>query len=433
MIEIKGFITNIALVNNNPKNVAKLGELSAFARTYSKDIWQYQSPTGPDLRLEVFAIKKDGLPVDVIPTEFTSMAFELADYAYSQSTLIDQTSPIAEQELLWQDMFMGRIENVQLGALIYYNGHVVPEYVRCGISTYTGDTSDVTIWFTSEALERDYQFFEIDVVAPIINLNSFFLEYAAVKAAVNSVSEIDRNERVIAKRGTNPESIQRAVNVQWVDPNNPQVKINTIWYVLIYGRAGDNDQAIQQALIDFILANSNEPEARWRLVFPYLFRLTRMYVLPTWSTMAIEVRVSQHGIYSPIANAKASLDLVKNTLTSLTVNHVDANMEISHSPYRQVSLLTIGGPDNVGDNFKFSDYAPDYIAQASTSQDFNRQSKDTQLISQTIDQLLIFAEDPANQIAMPLGYRRVEIDLSLWVGKKVGDVEYLVLTRQVNP
>lgn len=431
MIQIKGFLTCMSLVNNNPRDVAKLGELSSFARTYSKDIWQYQSPGNADHRLEIFATRKDGQQLDVIPTEFTAMAFELAQFAYDQAPLLDQTTPKTDVELLWQDQFMGRIENVQLGDLVYYSGHCIPEYVRCKVSTYTGEDSDMVIWFAYEAMERDYDFYEIDVVQPIEALNTFFLEYAPVKAAVNSVSEIDRNERVIEVRGKFPESVQRAVEVQWVDPNNPTVKLTTIWYVLIYGRAGDNDQAIQQALIDHILAHSTEPESRWRLIFPYLFRLTRMYVLPQWQNMAIENRLSLHGIYSPIVGAKQALDTVKNTLTSLTVSHVDANMQVSFSPYRTLTLLTVGGMDNVGDNFKFTDYVPDYIAQASTSQDFNRQSKLTQQIAQTLDQLIIFAEEPAKQLHMPIGYRRVEIDGKIWVGRKVGDVEYLVLIREV--
>ena len=193
---------------------------------------------------------------------------------------------------------------------------------------------------------------------------------------------------------------------------------------------GNNSEAIKQAIIDYIMAHTSETEAAWKQILPFLFRVTRMYVIPRWDRIAIASRQSTVGIYSPITSVKENLTHAKTALSHLANAFVEEHLQVTHHKFRSVTLLTCGGEDNAQDKFKLTDYVPDYIAESSTSPDYSRMSETSKRFTVLMEELLIMAENFDAVAGMPINTRKVRINNVDYVGRKLGPVEYLVAIKE---
>jgi hypothetical protein len=59
-IVIKAFASNSATKNNLPNRTGVFGELSAYARTFSREITEYALDAYPSIELNVFSSLQDG-------------------------------------------------------------------------------------------------------------------------------------------------------------------------------------------------------------------------------------------------------------------------------------------------------------------------------------------------------------------------------------
>jgi hypothetical protein len=89
----------------------------------------------------------------------------------------------------------------------------------------------------------------------------------------------------------------------------------------------------------------------------------------------------------------------------------------------------VGGPDNHLAKFRLSDYVPDYIAESSTSEDFNRQSELTKSWTIALDKAILLAEVANDITDLPIGFRRVTAANKTFLAFKHNKVEYLVATK----
>ena len=154
------------------------------------------------------------------------------------------------------------------------------------------------------------------MIPPITPLDGFFTASANVRALIDEVTYIDTINAIQTAKTINPETTLVGETYAYVDPTNQTNLIPTNWTLLIYGPAGNNIDAIQNALINYILANSTHTQAQWTQILPSLFKQTEFTLVPMWDQYAVPNRNQQSGVYSPLANASRALSMMTSVAQS---------------------------------------------------------------------------------------------------------------------
>lgn len=425
---IKGFCTRKRQANNEPGQTAAFGELSTYVRTFAKDIGIYATVDYPEIEFNLFSNKRNGQAQNILNTEYLNAILQITEWIYSKSTTIDSGINKNDYLVNANNVFHGIVENLNIGAIKSAEGRTMPEWFKFKLSSIADN--EVTVWLSAAAMERDYDEYEITVVSPLINVDTLFRPIAEIRSALNLTPITDQMDKIQAARNKMPETVLKAESIQYINPVDNNITIDTTWYVMIYGPAGNNSEAIKYAIIDYILERSNESEAAWKQILPYLFKITRMFILPRWDKFAIPNRQLNVGIYSPIASAVESLTYARSHLSHMASTFIEENTEITHHKYRSIILICCGGDDNAQNKFKLSDYVPDYIGESSTSQDFNRMSETTKQWSVALEEMLIIAESFNSQSHLPIHTRVLTINNTKYLARKLGRVEYLLAIKE---
>ena len=427
-MRIKGFCTNALFVNNDPSKTSLLGELTTYARTFSKDIKIYNNTEYPGIELNIFSCKHDDDTEDNAPQEIIDLMLNICRWVYNGSTKPTE-APEYAVELHNQDEFFDELSEVTAGEIISSNGIWAPSKLTFKLRKH--DNVEVKLWFSTQVFENEYDEYEIVVVNPLLNMDVLFKPLADINKELANITVTSQIEKTQIIKNKNPETIMRAETIQYINPHDNDIRLDLVWYVLIYGPNGDNEDAIKEAIKKAVLENSSETEESWKQILPFLFKTTRMYVLPRWDKMSIPSRLDNVGIYSPISNVQEALRYARTFLSpEIVTEHVDFNLEITHHKYRSITLLACGGMDNALDKYKLSDYIGDYIAEPSTSQDFNRQSEYTRNWTVAMEEILILAENLSIQVSLPYGIRKVVVNDATFLSKRMGNVEWLVAIRE---
>lgn len=427
MLSIKGFCTRKRQANNSPGQTAVFGELSTYARTFSKDIGIYAHTQYPEIELNLFSHRFQGQPQGILDTAFAEAILAITDWIYQQSTLINDQIDKNDYLINLHNRFYSEIEHPEIGTIKAAEGRVMPVWFSFKLKH--SQDNYVKIWLSSASMEADYDEYDITVVSPLLHVDTLFRPANEIRAALATVPLTDQMDKVQTAKEQAPETVIRVETLQRVDPTNAQLSIDTHWYLLIYGPAGNNSEAIKQAIIQYILANSNEPEEAWKKILPFLFKTTRMFVLPRWDLMAIANRQTQVGIYAPTQSVTGALTYAKTALSHLPTTFVEEHLQSTHHKWRSISLLTCGHTDNAQEKYKLTDYVPDYIAESSTSQDFNRMSEVSKRWTVMMQEMLMIAEDIEKVNQLPVEIRKVQINQVWYISKRFGAVEFLVALK----
>lgn len=429
MLTVKGFVSQAQLADNRFNTTAAFGELSSYARTFSKDITVHTDPRWANTELNVFSCKLAGTGRVSLSTEFQEQIIEIGKWVYEFGMTAGPT--VGRQDFLvaFMDRFQGKVIDTNCGEFLVDGLRRMPQWLSWKKVSTNEPANAVKIWFNSASFERDYDEFEIVVIPPLANLNTFFRPTSEVVTALAARTVTQLMELAQEAKNKKPETTLRVESVDYVNPNNTSQIISTNWAVVIYGPAGEASDNIKGAIVSYILANSQETENSWKVIIPDLFRTTQMFILPRWDIYAIPNRTDRVGIYSPIVRVNESASFAKDFLSQLTALHIDNNLQVTHSTYRGLTLLAVGGPDNHLAKFRLSDYVPDYIAESSTSEDFNRQSDRTKAWTIVLDRAIILAEVANSVTDLPIGIRRVSVSGKNYLAFKHDKVEYLVATK----
>lgn len=432
-LSLKGFITDHSKVINTPGQIARFGELSTHCRTFSKDIQSLTSVAHPKVEVSVFShllmATKDQLAVSHVHAdmlvEFSGWLYETAVAFTASTTQVDVVAAIANR-------FENYVTNVIVDKVVGNNGLFLPTRIQMKVEMDAMEPLEVVLWTANAEFETGYDETDITVVPPLDAIDTFMTSYSGVVeqlSVVNPVRDLQRIETAIDKK---PPTHTVAITVTWIDPTQPSRTVATTWYALIYGSRGNTSDTINEALRDFILANSTAPEANWRIVMPDLFRVTRFLVIPMWTNAAIQGRMALPSIYSPVVSLKNIQD------SALTITDgagiIKSNCEVFNHPYRSLSLLMFAGEDNRENAKSLHQTIPDYIAVESIHEDFNRQSLMTQAFSNLIGGLIRAAENYTAGATMATGVRVVMFDSYTCLAAKHDNVEFVIRTKtQVHP
>lgn len=426
MLTIKGFASHTKLFDNAQNTTAVFGELSPHARSFSREISSYTSTLAPDVVLDVFVSKTETEPRASISTEFQEQMLKISSWCYTEALTYTSTTTKADFATKLLSQFFGVIKDLTIADLATSTNRKMPSWISF---TLEGTTANkIKLWFNNNSFEQEYDEYDIVIIPPMDNLNTFFRPVSEINAALAQRNISKLAEMLQEAKSKKPETILRVETVDYINPNTNSV-ITTNWGVLIYGPQGDNPDARKAALIAYILAHSNEPTSSWKQIVPDLFRTTQMFILPRWDKYAIPNRTDKVGIYSPISTVTESLTYAKSILTKLPALHVEQNLQVSHHTYGSISFLSVGGLDNYLNKFKLSDYFADYIAESSTNQDFNRQEELTKDWSNQLDRALQTAETMTSISSLPNGFRRTMVGTKLCLAFTFNKVEYIVVSK----
>jgi hypothetical protein len=304
----------------------------------------------------------------------------------------------------------------------------MPEMLQFTMTPNAGIITAVTLWFGNESLETNYDVYSILVVPPVAQLSVFFQSKDAVQTALDARPIDTMMQLVDTIKNKKPSTHISTLTVSWYNISQPSQSLSCTWFLVIYGPKGNNSEAINLAISNYILANSTQTSVNWKIVMPDLFRITRFTILPRWDKYAISP-TSIAGIYSPMGKVSEMLTFTQSKLSPLGNTYISNNLETTHHPYRSIQLLSVPGEDNRQGATSLAELIPDYIGQESIAEDFNRQSLYTRQWVSDMGDLLRVAEFYGINFVLLPGMRIIEqFDLDC-VAMKIKDVEFVVALK----
>jgi len=433
MYRFKGFVSIDSLANNTNGIVAPVGELSAYSMTYSKDIKSYPS-TVNSLSVYGFSSKSNISGVMSAPILVVDAALLIATWTHIRQQSLTELEVNNEFAAALLAEFSSTCENITHGVMVHSSdGKWYPEYISWKSKNYTDQDNQNIIWFSDNSFKEQYDEYEIVVIPPIVSLDSFFTNYSAAVALVNSRTYVSAMEVTQTARNGYPETILTAEQYDFINPVNATVKAPTNWTILIYGRAGNDSDLIKAAIVEYILTHTERTEEDWKVIFPDIFKSTEFLIWPRWHNYAVVNMVLQSGIYSPVVSLKKELDYIKAKLTGYSSTHVDNHLQAMGFPYKSICLLSIGSFENRNDKFKITDIYPDIINVSNMSLDFNRMYVDTKTILEHLAYMVYTAETMTEITELMSGYRKIERDGILYVSTLFNNVRYLVASKLTTP
>lgn len=425
----KSFCNVASLISNTPGVNSPVGELSAQAVTFSREVGIYEDAARPGYTLFNFKSTND---TGMVPVQQNVALQAMTLIKYVVDKTMNTPGQIYQDELLNELIAWGSTNSAQVlnvGPVRNYGNYWLPDWIRWS-SDHVSETNENIVWLAISSFVNEYDEFEIVVVPPLDNLNQFFSGGVNVENLINSMTLPMTMDRIQSYRENKPETILRSDDYDYIDPANSSHRVRVNWPVLIYGPAGNNIDSIKDALVDYILANSTHSRSEWTALFPDLFKRTEFVIAPHWDKIAIQTMAIQPGIYSPLSGPKERVEFLKSVVSSYAAAHVETNAISGAHPYQCIAFTCVGSAENRDALYQLQQVFPDYLSVSSTHPDFERMSPTTQAWVLHLNQLLITAESMHEHSQMPSGYTKLTRGGILYAVKSYNNIQYLVASKK---
>ena len=427
---IKGFGQIYTMIDNSPHTTSPIGELSADGKTYVKD-WTTHTHgdyTGCEL-LSMYCVDDNFAKTTPNSQQYQAI-LEVISWVHARARS-GEIGPSKQSFVgLFGGAFTGRFVLLDSGDHINAGSNWYPGYVSfCLVGRETVD--NWTVWLSDTLFRNDFDITEIHVIPPIDSIDEFFNTSAYVKNVVDSISRTDIMDRVETVRGEYPYTVLRMDGFDWINPNDKNDKIKTYWTVLIYGRAGDNIDSVKDAIIQYVLSNTNHTSEEWANLFPDIFRSTEIIIAPSYFNQGVPDKEFERGVYSSISSIKDSLAVLKKVSIgpSYSNTHVDNFATILPSLYRSISLSVVPGPENREGYETIRRIYGDLVNVPTTHIDFMRMSVNTRNFVLLITDMLDKAERMTPSTVVPSGYNRVNREGIWYLTKSDKNLLILVVSK----
>jgi hypothetical protein len=432
MYKLKAFCQIAALIDNSVDIVAPIGELSDRGFTYGRNKEKLNSAASPGYTLIGFSSKRDGVS-EQINGILAQDLLAVCKWAYDSALANKFNSSSESFRVAFVQQWQAKYSIFTTGSMTQAaQGVWMPTVIE--IRDIANDELQYKLWFSSETFEQQYDEFHIEVVAPVEDLDVFFLGRQAVITALAEMTHDLKMEKVQAIREVYPESFISGPMYEWYDPTDPADKtrrIATYWTPLVYGIAGNNVDAIKEALRDYILSHSDHGKDDWAAIFPEIFTSTEFIFVPMWKKYSIPNRVLESGLYSSVSNfnyGKAELiRLVRGE--GYTDAYLDGNAEIFGASHKAITVAVAGSPYNRDGVTSFVQRYFDYINVDPTSLDFGRMGPETRRMVLALAEMLAVAEDMTPDSAVPVKFTRLLRDGVLYVSYTLDRFQLIVTSK----
>lgn len=394
---LKGFCVFNDLADNNDDRTAAIGELSAIARTFSRNIQTYSGSSNAysDFLLEVFSYRNDedtlvGAP---LPTDVVNDLLPILDWVNTGSrdgtigmdvvtfnNLITAEFGSAEKTLAASQMFTANIGG---------NDIVVP--VKLNIT----DTSDLdyslTVWFVNTRFELEYDEYIYRHLLPTDPIDILTGTEKEVSEAIGVWDTATYNAKIAELAAGKPYTRLVVTKLVWHQLDDNRITRDIEFSTLVYGKAGDNVEFIRADLIREILLKSTSPESDWVIILPDLFIQDEFTIVPRWDNFAIAQVQDMAPIYSPIATF-VEANTFYQYMPTYSQPHVDANLQTLPMLWQSMGCVVSGGTRNSIKGSKFTDSYGDYILANPGSFDYDRMSDGTRQIVALLSTMVVEAD-----------------------------------------
>lgn len=439
---IKAFAMHDLFVTNTKMAEHRFGELSTDSRTFERDIGLYTHEEDKSITLALFRNTVDNV-VKEIELNDLNTALKVSKFVYDH--VIAKAREIYPDELkrTLLDTYRGELHSFELGEVVNDGSYYCVQWVR--FLTEDGN-HEFTIWFSDKAFKAEYDDYTIEVVTPVDNLDVFFSTRTNVEAELAKVPVDLLTKKANARKANTPVTVFRLDIFKWHNPVSKKPELDTNWYILIWGDAGDNIDAVRDKLQEHILANSKHTRDEWKEIFPDIFKRNEFIIVPQWDVFSNENKVKeQASLYSPFMSYKDILDKYGTPyMNEIPEAHIKKYGQVGSLYYRSLVAFSCGSPENRDNKFNLYAMFPDFIDVPSTSTDFNYQSKNTQNWSLKLQDMMAVAESmtptsalPREKITLPGGeiingekiYTKVTRNGKLFLVMSFGKFHYLVAAK----
>ena len=426
-MKIKGFVTLKQFINNGFDLTSPIGEISAQSLTYSKDVGVYENASYPGYSLLSFSSTDDnsGLPIIVPDDKVTEI---LAVVSHCISYGVSNIRPFNKQNYInaITASMMGSVSYINIGAFVDNGSTALTEW----ISWTSTDLSTIKIWLADSSFLSEYDNYAITIVPAVEgSLDVLFGEFNAVVTMLNTITTSVFINTMNTYKASMPESYLRVLTFDLVDSVDYTLTYAVNWGVLVYGIAGDNTDNIKDALVNYILANSQKSETQWAALFPSLFDRTEFFILPRWDKVSIPNLSTQSALYSSVLNAAESVAFAVRNINIYPSNFITSNSTIVPLSYKSIGCVIINGNSNPAPEATIQLVIGDYIPVDTTSSDFARMSLATQNWVTLMEQLIVVAETADTNSYVPMQFRRIVKGGILWISGDLNGVTYQIAAK----
>ena len=435
MYNLKGFMVIHPLIDNDVNVVSKLGELSTYSRTFSKDTQTHTSTETPDVSFVSFYSQKDDQGQSKATIEYILPILRLAQWMYNEAgsggfgdnettfvnTILQEKSDIVS-EIVIGEMITSSDDSAQVKTYL-------PSYITIKLQGISEDHS-VRIWFSDGHFRTQYDETETVIVPPFDDIDDLMLIQTEVKARLDSQDSSVNMKRLQDAQGDKPATHVKIELYDWANPLQPENKLSIPFGVIIYGPSGNNLDNIKESIVNYILAHSTNKRDTWEEYIPDLFKATEFIITPLWTNYSIPNETLVKGLYSPIIAYNKILAIALATANRYTEEHTRSVVETCVSNYRSISFTSVGGPDNKDGINKLSLKYPDYVVLPTTSTEFGRMSLDTQNFVMMLTEMLSIAEEMTeNSDINSSRYVRINRNGIMYLAGSLGKFQILVVPR----
>lgn len=436
---IQGFVTIPTLADNAVGQIAKFGEFSEHAQTYTRDLRHFSNPDiYPHIEImTVKAINEQSQNI-TIPTTVVGFMLQVGNWVYKQYST--GNIPLPSSKTVLQNAVSTEFSfatNVRINEIL---PTALPS--KRLIDNIRFDCSDgkiihrVTLWFSDERFRIQYNYYDIIVIPPVDDLDRLTQNLASTAVALQATT-IDS---VVARIGfhtrkNKPTNIV-PFNLTYHDPtqNDKESLLQTTWTLMLYGSAAEDTESMKSAIRDYLADNSNY--AKWHIIFPDLYSTNEFIIIPFWDARATEEDAYDNGLYrSLISTGKiktATAGLVPNSykVGSASDMYLSENTMIGSVFYRTMIFMSLGSPSNSNAKHRLTDLFPDYMALATDSPDFGRMSIDTQNFVLKLNDCFNKARLYSPNEKFPEGFTRATKGSRTYIGFDSVGYTFYVMTRE---
>lgn len=426
---VKAFAINGAIVSNQPKVVSAIGELSPMSFTYTKSPGYYTNESYKNLELVTFLCNNNDAEV-ALPADFVTHILDFCSRVYGIGTsgVAPQTPGDWASQLL--GVYPNVVSNVVTGQLVTQNTITVPEHVQWTFRNGSVANNVLKVWFSDPAFSVEYDEGSVVIIPPIANIDQFFGNDTSVKNALAAVSDTDRMGRIQDAKDGFPETFLGSNVYAFYNFAGSNQPIPVAWSYLVYGQASNNIDAIRDAIVNYIKANSTHSLDDWKKIFPDIFKRTECIFRPMWEKIGIPERATNAGIYSPIVSPTEAIAALKSATPFYPASQSDAQGKIMAHLYKSLQIAFTPGPDNRAGAETLEKVFPDYINVSTSSPDAGRMSDKTMEFAIAMEKLLVYAETVDQYTGISnRKYTKVKRNGLLYVVTTVNNVNLLVFAK----
>lgn len=444
---IQGFAKNAELSDNaNGGVTAPFGELSAISLTFSRNIKNYaNSAKFPGVEFVSFkTINDKNVDID-INTFVSNTIVNVGYWTYKQSNaglipantqkttfinyIIDEFSNLVNSYGLKTGL-----TNIEIGEILDtpIAGRRLPDYIAFTIKDDT-KVSNVKLWFNDNRFQTQYMYYEMEVVPPVGVIDLLNGTTVDVSNLINSTTKTQVINQINAITQNNRETYIYPISLIWHNPKNPTSTLNTEWFVIIYGNAGIDNDAVKDAIRTYIATKSGIKI--WTSIYPDLYSESEFVIIPFWDQLASVDNGYDASLYrSAISKAQLANIEVKqlpgsyNTVADFE-SYKKQNLITASTTYRALMFMSLGNPNNIQGKFNLLMLFPDYMDIPTNSPDFNRMSNNTQNFCLKLNEALHKCFEYSKSKSIPLGYSLATKSNREYLGFDFNGFKFFVMTR----